>query len=213
MINENLLGRILESSSQVKPAYGFYSARNETQQYCESDNEYYACLQREYDDSIEKYVTQPETMWFKKDGKLIRYTSDCLIHYHDKTVAYVEDKTLEETLTEEFQEKFAFLTQAFEQVIKQPLVLNAIDRKSLGKSIANMELLYAYRRMAFDADMLSLLLPTLPDTTLTCSELVSACKRLDLAPEFAWIAIAHGQFNYSNESLLTTNSMVEVANA
>lgn len=88
------LSRVLTRYSRVKPTISFYSRKNRCMQYCESFLESDACLIREFDPNIVAYLTQPESFGYPVNGRLLRYTPDCLVKTRDRGFYYDEVKPI-----------------------------------------------------------------------------------------------------------------------
>jgi hypothetical protein len=84
--------RKLPTSGPDKHICYFYSVKNQCAVYCESRTELAACIQRELDPNVVAYQTQPMTVSFKHNGKLVRYTPDALTLWRDGAVSFEEVK-------------------------------------------------------------------------------------------------------------------------
>lgn len=69
-------------------------------------------LMLEFDNSVESYEEQPTELHYTYNGKKIKYTPDCLVHYNDGRQSCI----YEVKFSNEVKEKKVFLAQKFEQI-------------------------------------------------------------------------------------------------
>lgn len=206
--------RTLDSYSRVKPTATFPSLKTRCHQYCESYVEIDACIAREFSTEIDTYITQPTSFGYRlKDGsRLRRYTPDALVrtiygHYY-----YEEVKPYWVTLTEKFIRQFEVLQWLFEHVIGVPLELNYANTKHPDKSIANYELLYAYRERTVPIKASQIISSNIWSSSITPAEVEDVFLSHGLTAIDAWTSIAHNHFRYSNDALINSQSIIEVTN-
>lgn len=132
----------LDRYSMIKPAINFYSKKNARLMYCESGTELGALYQLEFDRSVARYQTQPETFGYRIKGQERRYTPDTLIKTDDGRYYYEEVKLKEEAESSEFKRKFGLLERVFEDKIGVPLRLRIADAPHRCVQTGNAQYLY-----------------------------------------------------------------------
>lgn len=134
----------LDRYSRVKPAINFYSKKNARLMYCESNTELGALYELEFDPSVARYQTQPETFSYRIKGQKRRYTPDTLIKTVYGQYYYSEVKPKEEAESAEFKRKFRLLERIFEDKIRVPLRLHIADAPYRCVRTGNAQYLYAH---------------------------------------------------------------------
>jgi hypothetical protein len=90
----------------------FASLKNGRNVFHESLLERDFFLMQEFDNSVESYEEQPIEIYYTYNGKKIKYTPDCLVHYNDSRKPCI----YEVKFSNEIKEKKVFLQQKFEQI-------------------------------------------------------------------------------------------------
>lgn len=140
----------LDKYSQVKPSIAFYSKKNRQQMFCESRVEVGALLELEFDSRIKRYVTQPDSYSYTRDGHKRRYTPDVLCQGVDGSYWYEEFKSWEGANSERFEAKFLFLTDLFQREIGCPLQLRVSEAPHSCVMRGNLQFLYRFLGHAFE---------------------------------------------------------------
>lgn len=140
----------LDKYSQVKPSIAFCSKKNNQQMFCESRVEYGALLELEFDSSIKRYVTQPDSYSYTRDGHKLRYTPDVLCQGVDGSYWYEEVKNWEGANSEDFEARFLFLTDLFQDEIGYPLRLRISEGPHNCAWRGNLQFLYRFLGYAFE---------------------------------------------------------------
>lgn len=90
----------------------FASLKNGRNVFHESLLERDFFLMLEFDHSVVSYEEQPTEMYYRYNGKKIKYTPDCLVHYDDDRPSCI----YEVKFSDEIKEKKVFLEAKFEQI-------------------------------------------------------------------------------------------------
>ena len=139
----------LDKYSQVKPSIAFYSKKNQQQMFCESRVEVGRLLEMEFDPTIERYVTQPDSYSYIKNGSKRRYTPDVLCQGIDGSFWFEEVKSWRGANDHRFQDKHLFLCQLFKDVIGHPLRLSISETPYNCVWRGNLQFLYRYLGYVF----------------------------------------------------------------
>ncbi len=200
------LARKLERASLVKENISFYSHKTSSSQYCESRLEADAALLREFDPTIQKYVTQPTSIFYMKNGRKIRYTPDALVQTTDGKFYFEEVKPISLINTAEFKDKFSFLIRYFNEVIGYPLVINAVEKDCA--TIANYQNLYFYQQQEMhEKDARKLLRNSPIQTCINELCAIAAAIKVDIA--LVWQLIARGCYHFNNKILMNKDTKLE----
>jgi hypothetical protein len=206
------LARKLERCSRVKENVAFYSKKTKSFQYCESRTEADAALIREFAPCIKEYVTQPTSIFYKRNGKLLRYTPDALIKTVDNKIYFEEVKYFSDLEKDEIKEKYEFLSSHFKQNIGIPLFTNTALSNSNCLTITNLEILYPYLATPHTKQHKQQcleLVHSLPAETCI-AEMSEKSKKLNFPVNLAWQVLANGFYTYSNNELISSNSNLEL---
>ncbi len=139
----------LAKYSQVKPSIAFYSKKNQQQMFCESRVEVGRLLELEFDPTVKRYVTQPDSYSYLRDGSKRRYTPDLLCQGTDGSFWFEEVKSWRGANEPRFQDKHLFLSQLFEDVIGHPLRLRISETPYNCVWRGNLQFLYRYLGYVF----------------------------------------------------------------
>ncbi|HIO29548.1 hypothetical protein [Marinobacter salarius] len=140
----------LDKYSQVKPSIAFPSEKNRRQMFCESRVEVGALLELEFDSSVKRYVTQPDSYSYTRDGHKLRYTPDVLCQGVDGSYWYEEIKNWEGANSKGFEADFLFLNDLFQQEIGYPLRLRVSEAPHNCVWRGNLQFLYRFIGHAFE---------------------------------------------------------------
>ena len=207
-----MLTRKLDKTSRVKPTIAFYSRKNRAMMLCESRLEVDALLQLEFDDNVLKYVTQPCSVTYQNRNPPQRYTPDVLVAYRDGTYKFVEVKPFDKSIKPKFDAKFLRLQSYFLEEIGHPLGLITDKEIRVGKSAANLRLLYRFIDVNADEKTMKKVLrkaKALDTPTVASIENIFASYGQNVA--CAWGLVANQKLTYNNKILLNRTSELEVA--
>lgn len=144
--------------SRIKPAIEFYSKKNRVQMFCESRTEVGALYELEFDPTVRRYQTQPDTFSYRRNGAKRRYTPDVLCEGIDGSFWFEEIKSWRGANRPNFQAKHLFLTELFDDVLHVPLKLRISTAPYNCNWRGNLAFLYRYLGHAFnDADYTALI--------------------------------------------------------
>lgn len=206
------LTRKLDRYSRVKPTIYFHSLKSRSHQFCESQTEVSAALDREFDPNVDTYVTQPESFEYKFLGKTRRYTPDALVKNADGSFFYEEVKPYERTQCPKFKAKMAYLQPLFLEQVGHPLVVNtARTERKKDAYFANLELLYPFRGEVISSDLKSAFESLVSGKPELLSSWIDRLVAIGSHIVDAWRMVAHGLFTYDRSKLISTSSVVEVA--
>jgi len=159
--------------SRIKPAIEFYSKKNRGQMFCESRTEVGALYELEFDTTIRRYQTQPDTFSYRRNGCKRRYTPDVLCEGTDGRFWFEEIKSWRGANAPLFQSKHQFLTELFDDVLGVPLKLRLSTAPYNCKWRGNLAFLYRYLGHPFCDTAYSVLgsvrEPTTVEGVLDCS--------------------------------------------
>ena len=207
------LNRKLERCSRVKESIAFFSHKNQSMQYCESRLEANAALIREFDCTIVRYLTQPQSFGYKKNRRVLRYTPDALVQLLDGTFYYDEVKPFaiyQKTLV---HHHYQYLVKLFDQIIGHPLRINTANSKYSNMLIPNLQRLYFFLRQSFDITAAKELIQKLPSKSLCLAELASLCKQNGMQPSFSCQLVANQYFAIPTQELLLPTTQLEFIHA
>jgi hypothetical protein len=200
--------RVFGKPNVAREVIEFWSIKMKTFMFCESRLERLACLQREFDDSVLRYVTQPKSYFYEKSGKTRRYTPDALILSTGNAYHFEEIKPQKRTETEEFKDTFPFIQAVFSGLIKVPLHLNTVNAPTYLD--ANLSELYLLRRRVLEVDVVTKLVKKLPKT-IQNSELQQWLVQKGYDYHMASALIAHGVYQLDHQQRLSPSSILERA--
>lgn len=166
----------------------FYSYKNACQIWCESNLERSYALSLEFDESVLRYASQPES--FEVYGRT--YTPDFLVEYRSGRAQYTEVKH-----THFVNDEFRRLHPLREEVIRQltGLPLQLVTDADIDKVVKdNQDLLLPFR--STDISALIPLLKDLPQklSLLKLEAILTMLKGFERS--HAWALLAHQYFHF-----------------
>lgn len=204
--------RRLDRYSRVKPSIAFFSLKNGRMLYAESRLERDALYHLEFDISVMRYVTQPDTFAYQLNGADRVYTPDILVEYDGGRFEFIEVKPEEKTKIEKFSAKFSLLHQLFETQLLTPLIIWPSSYIRVGKQVENYQRLYRYRRLPCPLEEARRLDEHLP-SAFTFTQLVDLCARLQLSTAVPMQLLAHGYYCFQLELSLLPETQLRKQHA
>lgn len=188
--------RRLALSSRIKSIISFFSNKNKRTVYTESRLERDALYHLEFDASVVRYITQPETFSYQLHGKDRVYTPDILVEYTDGRFEYIEVKPDKKTLKDSFIAKFGILQPLFGQHLKTPLRIWKSSAIQISYRIPNYQRLYRYRHLTFPHSAYAQLISHYPDDMLSFQQLIRHCQQLQLPDTTSLQLLAHQLYEF-----------------
>ncbi len=199
----------LDRFSQVKPSISFYSKKNQRLMYCESHVEVGALLQLEYDTTVERYQTQPESFGYIRDGKKRRYTADVLVKHVTGKFCYEEVKTRQDAEHPDFIEKFNYLQWLFGYQIGVPLQLRIANAPHQCPVTGNLKLLYRYLALQLSTSALTAIRSL--DYPRSLASICEALRFMGFENNDVYAAMAQGGLIFDKSQHVTRATMLELA--
>ncbi|WP_458734977.1 Tn7 transposase TnsA N-terminal domain-containing protein [Zobellella taiwanensis] len=190
--------RRLDRYSRIKPSIAFFSLKNGRMLYAESRLERDALYHLEFDISVMRYVTQPDTFAYQLNGADRVYTPDILVEYDGGRFEFIEVKPEEKTKIEKFSAKFSLLHQLFETQLLTPLTVWSSSDIHAGERVKNYQRLYRYRRLPCPGEDARLLDEYLP-SSFSFKQLVEQCSLLRLPATLPMQLLAHRCYRFEME--------------
>lgn len=135
----------IEKSTKTRPVIHFPSLKMGRSLYCESRLEALACLMREFDPEISKYVTQPASYILRIEGKERRYTPDAVILNTDGTYFFEEVKPISALRSPTKKAHLEIKKKVFEKTSKTILRINTVYEGNHQETLTgNMSYLYRH---------------------------------------------------------------------
>jgi len=209
----NILQREFPSSSRVRPIIWFPSLKNAQSMYCDSKLERDYLIHLEFDESVERYVTQPLSIaYLSERDKPTRYTPDLLIKYVDSNRIYGEVKPFSRTQSHGFLRKISWLNDILSNSQDTPLkVITCKDFKG-DKMILNKRMLYQYLPLAEREELAAAVAPFLKSSpSYSMAQFEAWTKRTFGKKELAWAYIAQNisSIELAKRKKLTRQSIIE----
>lgn len=153
--------RNLRKPSPNKNVHKFASAKVSQTIMCESALEFDACFHHEYNDSIERFESQPEGFYYDFEGKRLPYTPDMLVKFFDGTVKFHEYKPYDKTFDPTFKAKF-LAKKAAAQSLGADLILVTDRQIRVYPILNNLKILHRYSGVyglsSIQSDLLNILI-------------------------------------------------------
>lgn len=194
----------IDRYSRIKPSISFYSYKNASFQFCESQNEARVCLALEFDDSVVAYRTQPASYSYELHGQTRRYTPDLLILDPEESYRYEEIKSPKSANDPKFRKKFAYLVRLFQYTIQVPLIL----RIGAPAGFPAMHRLYRYLHYTPKAACLELLSKQSGPWPLGEAVSLAIAEGFRRADVFTLMAHKHVLFDWNKK--ITDSTTLEV---
>lgn len=195
-----MIGRRKHSKHRSKHTINFFSEKNDCHLWCESFLERKYALHCEFDESVERYCTQPE--YFSVYGK--RYTPDFLIQYKSGLSEYIEIKH-SYYMSEDFFLKHKQRKRIIYETTRLDLIL--LSEKDFNRiESENYELLRQYRDI--DTALLIDEISRLPNR-LTLSKLEKAIGKISgTTRAHAWALVAKQHYHFDVTKPLNADSVL-----
>ncbi|WP_351018360.1 TnsA endonuclease N-terminal domain-containing protein [Shewanella sp. AC91-MNA-CIBAN-0169] len=201
--------RSLPRYSKILPRIQFYSIKNDSTRYCDSELEAARLLLLEFDDEVKVYNTQPSSFSYKSYGKKLRYTPDIIIGHKQKGVYFEEVKVFDKLNSPKNIDKFKILQTLFNKICEGGL--STITEKDIhdGDKIANLKKLYHYKSLALSKQC-KLLMSQLP-STLTYSELIDWAELNQCHLYDPMILLANYYYSFDLTHLLNAKTILDIS--
>lgn len=204
------LDRKIGKSNTHKPDIKHYSPKNGCMISADSYLEKKKCLALELDPSVKRYMTQPDSIYYSFDGKILRYTPDFLV-YSLNGWEFWEMKPFYKTLDEEFIRKHSVREEFYKNVLERPLRIVTEEGLTKREYIANMEQLVAYIGHYQNEKITQRIiakLATLKEFTVIDAEKVATDHKQ--SPDYAWALLANQKLTFDHNLLLNRLTKLEV---
>ncbi|MBE94712.1 hypothetical protein [Marinobacter sp.] len=195
----------LDKYSQVKPSIAFPSKKNRRQMFCESRVEVGRLLELEFDPTVKRYLTQPDSYSYTRDGKQRRYTPDILCQGTDGTFWFEEVKSWKGANDQSFLEKHQFLTELFADVIGHPLRLRISETPYNCAWRGNLQFLYRYLDHSFSHASYRVMMGIRHPETVRSILQMSSPEQISMQSIFAGLAQGLLSFDRFKKVNLYTN--------
>lgn len=176
--------------SRIKPAIEFYSKKNQAQMFCDSRTEVGALYELEFDPKVRRYLTQPDTFSYRRNGAKRRYTPDVLCEGMDGRFWFEEIKSWRGANRPNFQAKHLFLTELFGDVLGVPLKLRISTAPYNCNWRGNLAFLYRYLGHAFNDAAYSALVRIRTPTPI--ESVIAQSKEAKLNKNAVYAGLAQG---------------------
>lgn len=153
--------RNLRKPSPIKHVRKFASAKVNQTIMCESPLEFDACFHHEYNDSIERFESQPEGFYYDFEGEKRPYTPDMLVKFFDGTLKFHEYKPYDMTFDPTFKAEF-LAKKAAAQSLGVDLILVTDRQIRVYPLLNNLKILHRYSGVyglsSIQSDLLNILI-------------------------------------------------------
>jgi hypothetical protein len=197
----------LEKGRWSKSIIYFYSIKNKTRFWCESNLERDALLLLEFDDSVEAYKAQPLSIAHTSiNQKPARYTPDQLIRRQGEKYFFREVKP-ESKVDDALKQKIAHLNEHTMNAYSAPLEIITDAEIRVGANISNLNILYSYKRVCIDHVDIAQVARRLP-AEFIFSALREVCLKLQYRDSIPFALLAHGVFKFDIYVSINENSII-----
>ena len=191
-----------------KSIHYFYSLKNQCYCWCESMLERDALLVMEFDDDIAAYKTQPISIQYKDlQGNIRRYTPDYLFKRKSDGEFGFREVKMAEFVSENLNKKVALINRRLRRDYGSELKIITDREIRVGYTVANLKVLYSYRRICIDPSDTDRILRGLP-REFKYGDLISFAKMLDLKNTMPLALLAHGVLSFDKTSPLLSETRI-----
>lgn len=184
-----------------------HSLKCEQSFWCESGLEADYLLTLEFDDDVDAFVTQPLSIQWHDGDRIRRYTPDVLVWRKDRR-EFIEVKPLED-VTPALRWKITRLDARCLERFGTRLRLVTEQDFLTGAKLANLKLLYGYKRIDLRSSCTDAL-AGLPSET-TFAKLRAYARRSGLPEALPFALLAQGRYRFDPTQDLGDNTVVEAA--
>ncbi|MEW6997735.1 hypothetical protein AADZ86_08525 [Colwelliaceae bacterium BS250] len=184
-----------------RPTIQFFSKKNNAQIWCQSYFEMFFALLLEFDDTVESYGSQVESIMCE----IGRYTPDFLVLYSDNSSCHFEIHH-PVFLTEEYQDKFAAYQQYILNCSNEPLVM-VTDLEVSNQAIKNLQDLYQFKN-EFDLNKISEEIARYPES-LSFGALMKLVEKFhQKSKQFVKALLAEHFYSFNFDLPIDNNTML-----
>jgi hypothetical protein len=197
----------LKAYQYAKQIWWFSSIKNSNRQWCESLLERDYLLSLEFDDDVQRYLSQPASIVYQDlTGKPRRYTPDTLVRTTSGDSLSEVKPSLFVSL--ELENKISHIN-SYLYLTKSPEI-NIVTDDSFhdGDRIKNLNFLYVYRQVNIERCYESELIPKLLDG-ISYKDLLSLTEELNQNEVISIAMIAHGILTFDHSKLLVPLTYLE----
>ena len=199
--------RKLARTSRVRPSIKYYSRKAVSLNYCESILEMDGCLRLEFDDSVQRFLTQPFSLKLIINNRLVRYTPDILIEFVDGSYALVEVKPSKKIKEKKLASKLETIRNFCLNELGIPFHILTEKEIHQGKYIANLQQLYPFKDIKI-SEAFSKKAEESLQSPFTVSALEELCIQKNKNSKHAWAMIAQGFVTFDTNELLIKSSLL-----
>ncbi|RUO36942.1 hypothetical protein CWE13_08845 [Aliidiomarina shirensis] len=204
MKQRNIKGATLFNPRIYHPSY-----LNKMSLQCDSEWERRFLIDCEFDKSIKRFMTQPNSFIYTYDGKKRRFTSDVRIEYKNGSFRDIEIKDARYSASDELDKKVAHISELLKKHQKSSLTIITSDDIQRDPGHVTRQLLYRYMFIELPEALWKAGVKALQRSSMTISELEDRFIKLGGTRHSAWAFLAkqYSDINFSDEpqiSPLTT---------
>lgn len=161
-----------------------------------------ALLLMEFDDDIEAYKTQPISIQYKDaQGHIRRYTPDYLFKRKSHGVFGFKEVKMAAFVNEALDAKIALINRRLKKSYGSELEVITDREIRVGCRVANLKVLYSYRRCHIDPSNVGAVLRNLPNNFMY-GDLIDCTRKLKLKDTMPLTLLAHGIMSFDTSAPL-----------
>lgn len=206
--------RYIKGANLFHPRIYHPSYLNRMTLQCDSSLERDFLIECEFNPSIKRFMTQPNSFHYKYEGRKRRYTSDVRIEFKDGRFLDVEVKDAEQTKGikgEKLKKKIAFISELLQTHQNSSLDLITSDDIARKPGYEIRKTLYRFLFVHVDSSLEERGRELLALSDLTVSKLESHFEQWGADRSHAWAFIAqnYSSINFCDEPAITTNTLLK----
>ena len=206
--------RYIKGANLFPPRIYHPSFINRKTLQCDSSLERDFLIGCEFDPSIKRFMTQPNSFHYRYEGRKRRYTSDVRIEFKDGRFLDVEVKDVEQTKGikgEKLKKKIALISELLQTYQNSSLALITSDDIALKPGYEIRKTLYRFLFVQVERSLMKKGRELLAHSDLVVSKLENCFEQWGADRSHAWAFIAqnYSSINFCDEPAITTNTLLK----
>ncbi|MCB5228380.1 hypothetical protein JAO78_016365 [Alishewanella sp. 16-MA] len=206
--------RNIKGASLLNPRIYHQSVLNKATLQCDSRWEHDYLIICEFDKSIKRFMTQPNSFAYQMNGKTRRYTPDVRIQKHDGQIMDFEIKDTRYSKKPELHEKIAHIDGLLKQYQDSSLTLVTSNDILAETKLTAMKTLYKFLNIDVPESVQLSVKSELDASEIAISDLEKLFIQKGFERIHAWAFLAK-QFSFvtfNNNSSICPNTLIQVSN-
>jgi hypothetical protein len=191
--------RNIKGATLFNPRIYFQSVLNCSTLQCDSHNERDFAIDLEFDDTVIRYVTQPQSFIYEYKGKKRRFTEDFLVERKNGGLERFEIKDARFADSQELRDKIAHLSDLYRKYQNSDLTLVTSKDIHDDPSHVTRKILYKYMGLDVPEELTKIAIKSFCKAEMTIEDLEQRFVQKQVSRTQAWAFLAQ---HYSSITFL-----------